>query len=210
MIERARGRLNGGRQGGRPGEVNRRRDRRVIGQHRQFGLGRAVGGEAEHAITNRHVRNALTEFVDDTRCLVAHCLRELPIHQALALLPVARDDAGGAHRYADLARTRMPNPDAQDGPEAFIGFVKWLRGEYPNLKLRIKRVIAEGDLVATHAHLDLEPGNPDNPGRALADFFLLEDGKVVEHWDVIQEVPKTSANKNGMFSATRSHARSTA
>jgi len=96
-------------------------------------------------------------------------------------------------------RYTQHNPDAQDGPEAFIGFVKWLRGEYPDLQLRIKRVIAEGDLVATHAHLDLEPGNPDNPGRALADFFLLEDGKVVEHWDVIQEVPKTSANKNGMF-----------
>jgi predicted SnoaL-like aldol condensation-catalyzing enzyme len=91
------------------------------------------------------------------------------------------------------------NPDAQDGPEAFIGFVHWLRGEYPDLKLEIKRVIAEGDLVATHAHLDLEPANPDNHGRALADFFRLQDGKVVEHWDVIQDVPKTAANDNGMF-----------
>jgi predicted SnoaL-like aldol condensation-catalyzing enzyme len=91
------------------------------------------------------------------------------------------------------------NPDAQDGPDAFIGFVKWLRGEYPNLQLDIKRVIADGDLVATHAHLNLEPGDPDNRGRALADFFRLEDGKVVEHWDVIQDVPKTAANKNGMF-----------
>ena len=60
------------------------------------------------------------------------------------------------------------NPDAQDGPEAFIGFVKWLRGEYPNLHLHIKRVIAEGDLVATHSHLDLEPGNPDNPRGGLS------------------------------------------
>ncbi|MFC5910354.1 ester cyclase [Streptacidiphilus monticola] len=91
------------------------------------------------------------------------------------------------------------NPGAEDGPEAFIGFVRWLRGEYPNVKLHIKRVIAEGDLVATHAHLDLEPGNPDNPGRALADFFRLENGKVVEHWDVIQDVPTHSANDNGMF-----------
>lgn len=91
------------------------------------------------------------------------------------------------------------NPDAADGPEAFTGFVTWLRGEYPNLKLDIKRVIAEGDMVVTHSHLDLEPGNPDNPGRALADFFRLENGKVVEHWDVIQDVPKTAANNNGMF-----------
>jgi predicted SnoaL-like aldol condensation-catalyzing enzyme len=71
------------------------------------------------------------------------------------------------------------NPEAADGPEAFIGFVHWLRGEY--------------------SHLDLEPGNAGNPGRALADFFRLEDGKVVEHWDVIQEVPKHAANPNGMF-----------
>ena len=91
------------------------------------------------------------------------------------------------------------NPDAQDGPEAFTGFVRWLRGEYPGLKLDIKRVIAEGDMVVTHSHLDLEPDNPDNPGRALADFFRLENGKVVEHWDVIQEIPATSANDNGMF-----------
>ena len=88
------------------------------------------------------------------------------------------------------------NPDAQDGPEAFTGFVTWLRGEYPQLQLQIKRVIAEGDLVATHSHLILEPGKP---GRALADFFRLDKGKVVEHWDVIQDVPAESANDNGMF-----------
>jgi predicted SnoaL-like aldol condensation-catalyzing enzyme len=88
------------------------------------------------------------------------------------------------------------NPDAVDGPEAFIGYVKWLRSEHPQLTLEIKRVIAEGDMVATHSHLTLEPGQP---GRALADFFRLEDGKVVEHWDVIQEVPDTSANSHGMF-----------
>jgi predicted SnoaL-like aldol condensation-catalyzing enzyme len=91
------------------------------------------------------------------------------------------------------------NPQAEDGPEAFIGFVTWLRGEYPNYKLEIKRVIADGDLVATHAHLDLEPDNEENPGRALADFFRLEDGKVVEHWDVVQDVATESANDNGML-----------
>jgi predicted SnoaL-like aldol condensation-catalyzing enzyme len=88
------------------------------------------------------------------------------------------------------------NPDAANGPEAFIGYVKWLRSEHPQLRLEIKRVIAEGDMVATHSHLILEPGQP---GRALADFFRLDNGKVVEHWDVIQKVPKTAANPNGMF-----------
>lgn len=88
------------------------------------------------------------------------------------------------------------NPQAENGPEAFIGFVHWLRGEYPDLSLDIKRVIAEGDLVVTHSHLILTPGEA---GRALADFFRLEDGKVVEHWDVIQDIPATSANSNSMF-----------
>lgn len=88
------------------------------------------------------------------------------------------------------------NPQFADGPEAFKTAVTWLRGEYPNMTLDFKRVIAEGDMVVTHAHLVLEPGTP---GRALADFFRLENGKVVEHWDVIQEVPDTSANPNGMF-----------
>ena len=88
------------------------------------------------------------------------------------------------------------NPQAQNGPDAFIGFVNWLRGEYPQLQLDIKRVIAEDDLVVTHSHLILTPGAP---GRALADFFRLENGKVVEHWDVIQDIPDTSANSNTMF-----------
>nr|WSZ98580.1 ester cyclase [Streptomyces sp. NBC_00857] len=88
------------------------------------------------------------------------------------------------------------NPAAADGPEAFISFVRWLRGEYPDLRLDIKRVIAEGDMVVTHSHLVLKPGEP---GRALADYFRLENGKVVEHWDVIQDVPTQSANPNGMF-----------
>jgi predicted SnoaL-like aldol condensation-catalyzing enzyme len=88
------------------------------------------------------------------------------------------------------------NPAAADGPEAFIGFVTWLRGEYPALTLDIKRVIGEGDMVVMHSHLILKPGEP---GRALADYFRLEKGKVVEHWDVVQEVPTEAANPNGMF-----------
>jgi predicted SnoaL-like aldol condensation-catalyzing enzyme len=88
------------------------------------------------------------------------------------------------------------NPEAEDGPGALIGFVHYLRNQYPELRLDIKRVIAEGNLVVTHSHLILKPGEP---GRALADFFRLENGKVVEHWDVIQEVAERSANANGMF-----------
>jgi predicted SnoaL-like aldol condensation-catalyzing enzyme len=88
------------------------------------------------------------------------------------------------------------NPEAPDGPEGFIGFVHRLRERYPQRRLDIKRVIAEGDMVVLHSHMSLTPGRP---GHAVADFFRLEDGKVVEHWDVVQEIPETSANTNGMF-----------
>ena len=88
------------------------------------------------------------------------------------------------------------NPEADSGPEAFIKFVHALRAANPYMRLDIKRIFSEGDFVITHSNLILNPGEP---GLALADFFRLEDGKVVEHWDVIQPVPVHSANKNGMF-----------
>jgi len=91
------------------------------------------------------------------------------------------------------------NPTVADGPDEFIRGVHLLRQQYPNMRLDIKRVIAEGDLVATHSHVEFEPDNPENRGGAFMDFFRLEDGKIVEHWDVIQQVPEISENNNGMF-----------
>lgn len=107
-------------------------------------------------------------------------------------------DGNPAKAVADHVGDRyiQHNPQAPDGPEAFIQFIEWLRGENPGVQLNIKRVIAEGDLVMTHSELVLRPGEP---GRSLADIFRLENGKVVEHWDVIQDIPTEAANNNGMF-----------
>jgi hypothetical protein len=107
LVKRPRGRLDGGRQRGSGGEVKRRRDRRIVRQHRQLGLGRPLGGQAEHPIADGHVRNALAELVDDACRLVTQGLRELVVHQTFALLPVARVNTGRAHRDPDLAGTRM-------------------------------------------------------------------------------------------------------
>jgi predicted SnoaL-like aldol condensation-catalyzing enzyme len=88
------------------------------------------------------------------------------------------------------------NPEAPNGPEGFIGFVHWLHGQNPDMHLDLKRAVAEGDMVVTHSNLHLKPGDR---GTAVADFWRVTDGKIVEHWDVIQEVPEKSANDNTMF-----------
>ena len=93
-------------------------------------------------------------------------------------------------------RYTQHNPQAGDGPEAFIEFVNWYAGENPELRVDIKRAIAEDDLVMTHSLLKT---SPDDRGTAAADIFRLEDGKIVEHWDVLQPVPETAANDNTMF-----------
>jgi predicted SnoaL-like aldol condensation-catalyzing enzyme len=84
------------------------------------------------------------------------------------------------------------NPQAPDGPEAFIGFVK----AFPEGSVDIRRVFADGDIVVTHSLLKF---TPDDRGTVAADFFRLKDGKVVEHWDVLQPFPEESANPHPMF-----------
>ncbi len=91
---------------------------------------------------------------------------------------------------------RQHNPGSPDGPEPFIHVVTWLAQKYPSFRLELKRIAAEGDLVVTHSHLIREPGDR---GMAVVDIFRLENGRVVEHWDVVQEVPEKSANDNTMF-----------
>jgi predicted SnoaL-like aldol condensation-catalyzing enzyme len=91
---------------------------------------------------------------------------------------------------------RQHNPGAGDGTESFIAHVKWWAKNYPSCHFDLKRIIAEGDLVMTHTHIIREPGDR---GLAVMDIFRFENGKVVEHWDVVQEIPETSANNNTMF-----------
>jgi predicted SnoaL-like aldol condensation-catalyzing enzyme len=88
------------------------------------------------------------------------------------------------------------NPGAPDGIEGFRGFVNFLKEKFPNSKSEIKRVFAEGDYVILHVHAVREPGTR---GRAIVDIFRLENGKIVEHWDVAQDIPETMPHSNGMF-----------
>jgi len=91
---------------------------------------------------------------------------------------------------------RQHNPQAADGAEPFTGFVVGFTQTFPDLHLNIKRLIAEGDLVVVHSHITR---NAEDRGMAVVDIFRLENGKVVEHWDVLQEIPEAAANTNTMF-----------
>ena len=108
---------------------------------------------------------------------------------------VNQKDFEKASRYLG-ARYTQHNPLAADGREGFKGFIAFLKDKFPNNRSEIKRIFADGDYVIVHVHAVREPGTR---GNAIVDIFKLEDGKVVEHWDVIQPIPEKTANDNGMF-----------
>ena len=88
------------------------------------------------------------------------------------------------------------NPGAPDGIEGFKTFVNFLKEKFPQSHSDIRRVFADGDHVILHVHAVREPGTR---GRAIVDIFRLEDGKIVEHWDVAQDIPEKMPHNNGMF-----------
>lgn len=87
------------------------------------------------------------------------------------------------------------NPTAENGRESAIALIENFVS-MPGFRPLVKRIIAEEDMVVSHLHLQLEK---DDPGLAVIDIWRLENGKIVEHWDVMQKVPETTASGNSMF-----------
>lgn len=88
------------------------------------------------------------------------------------------------------------NPSVPDGKAAFVNFFTQRFKDNPEATSRIVRSATDGDLVFIHVN---SKENTNDPGRAIVDVFRIDNGKIVEHWDVIRKVSDTAKNNNTMF-----------
>ncbi|MDE2561444.1 MAG: nuclear transport factor 2 family protein [Sphingomonadales bacterium] len=108
---------------------------------------------------------------------------------------VDKDVKGAFETWVDPGYIQH-NPMARTGRDAAIAFLAPFFASNPDVHYEIRRVIADGDLVAVHSHGTLKKGDP---GVAVVDILRVKGCKVMEHWDVVQPVPAKSANENTMF-----------
>lgn len=108
---------------------------------------------------------------------------------------IGRKDFEAGRRYMS-EDYKQHSPYAKDGPAGLKAFVDWFRENHPQHRYAVKKVIAEGDMVVLHLH---GMGGMSPHGEQVVDFFRVKDGKVVEHWDVIQPIPEAAENPNGIF-----------
>jgi predicted SnoaL-like aldol condensation-catalyzing enzyme len=110
-------------------------------------------------------------------------------------LAINRKDFAAAEKFMGPHYIQH-TPSAPDGKEGLEQYIAYLRANLPDYHNEIKRCFSEGDFVILHVH---NKPTKDSAGKAIVDIFRLEEGKVVEHWDVIQEIPADPKNDNTMF-----------
>jgi predicted SnoaL-like aldol condensation-catalyzing enzyme len=111
-------------------------------------------------------------------------------------VPLARKRVEMA-RYIDRDKYIQHSPGIDNGLESLLLLIADFDRESPGYAVQVLRVVAEGDLCFAHCHYTF--GAADLRGKAIAELFRFEGELIVEHWDVIQDVPAHSRNGNGMF-----------
>ena len=115
----------------------------------------------------------------------------------LAFYQAALNDKDFAKASRYLGSTyKQHNPHAQDGVTGFRQFIENLKAARPDSHSEVVRAFSDGDYVILHVH---KTQTPDDRGQAIIDIFRLQQGKIVEHWDVTQDVPEHTVSGNTMF-----------
>lgn len=108
---------------------------------------------------------------------------------------LSKMDSGAVDRY--MAPDYIQHSQlAEPGVAGLKAFLDHVRAATPDAVQEIKRAFVDGDHVVVHTHVRPVPSEP---GLAVVDIFRVADGRIAEHWDVIQPVPTSSPNPNPMF-----------
>lgn len=143
----------------------------------------------------KSTRKAVRKSAQPAQSEKARLARNKKLVLAFYEQAINQKDFDAARKYM-AADYKQHNPTAADGPEGLRVWLQEFKRAFPNLRATVKKCIAEGDYVVLHV---LGENGPCPHGTAVIDIFRVENGKVAEHWDVIQDIPAEIKNPNSMF-----------